>query len=144
MPDRLMRPPDQIPDLKPCEHKRGDTVWFWENQHWNCYTVRSPHEFEGALTIANGIGARIVRASEVISDAQHDAEREHHKELTRKAHEAEAREKYAALIQFWADGLRRDDIAKQLGLPKVAAGAMIAAAIRWGFIKEPDAKPPTD
>lgn len=141
----MMRPLSEIPDFKPAKHIEGAAVWFWERGSWRSYRVASVHAFQDAVTIRNGVGERIVRSSEILSNAQHDAEWEHHKALLRKDREGEARQKYAQLIKWWSDGLRRDDIAKKTGQPKVVVASQIAACVRLGFIElDADAKPPID
>lgn len=122
-----MRPPDQIPNRTPLLLTRGDGVYLWTGRNYSLKTVITTHEWNGALTLADGIGQMQVGGHQVITAEQFKAEQRE-----------EARERYKDIILHWERGLRKSkEIGSLIGQSARATGQMIAAAKRWKLI-EPD------
>jgi hypothetical protein len=128
-----MRPPDQIPNLsRTGEYREGDTVYFWNGHNYSRWFIKSLHDFESAVTIKNGIGPMIVKPTKLISKQTYLNEK-----LINDTNEA--CERYKDIVHHWERGLRKSkEIGSLIGQSARATGQMIAAAKRWGLIKEPD------
>lgn len=131
-----MRPPDQIPNRTLPQFKRGDDVYLWAGKSYSLKHVVSVHEWNGALTIEDGIGPMQVGGHQVISAADYKEEQRE-----------EARQRYAEIITHWNNGLRTSkEIAPLLkgemfdAVSVRGCGQMIAAAKRWKLIAD-DLKP---
>jgi hypothetical protein len=111
------------------EQVRREIVYVKFGDRWCRFTVISRHnDLGGTMTIANRVGTATCRQSEAIPEAAHLRSIFLEKQ-------AEARDKYAKLIEFWNKGITQPiALAELLATTRLGVYSMVAAAKRWELI----------
>jgi hypothetical protein len=111
--------------------KLNDTVYFHEQGSWFKYTVVACHEFRDALTIANGVGERIVTPADVITPPQFDA-------LVLEEERRMQKPRLQPIIDAFNAGYTTSiKLADHMKIHHLAARGKLLACHRLGFIALP-------